>query len=87
MVVRTEKTNVPQRVIPSVSVDVIQVNRDPAGMRIALGPSTHFAMLATRFDQISTNAGRGSVIRPRPINFAIEPPLDEVAVLVFLLTT
>ena len=75
--VGTEEAKVFGPVIPCISVDMIDVNRDAPGMRITFVPSAHAALFAIRCDHVRSYVTGGLVkARCRAVDLTRKPAAD-----------
>lgn len=75
--VRAEEAKVFGPVVPCISVNVIDVNRDAPGVRITFVPSAHATHFSVRRDQVPSDVARRFVeTRGCAVNFSREPSTD-----------
>jgi hypothetical protein len=77
MMVGAKEPKVFRSVVPRISVDVIDMNRDAASMRVTFVPSAHAALFAVGRDHIRPDVTRRLVkTRCRPLDLTGKPSPD-----------
>lgn len=77
MMVGAQEPKVFRPVVPRVSVDMIDMNRDASRMRVAFVPSAHAALFAVRRDHVRLDVTRRFVkTRCRALDLAGKPSPD-----------
>lgn len=80
--VRAQEPKVFRPVVSGVSINVIDMNRDPTRMRIAFVPPAHAAFFAVGCDEVLLDVARRFVkTRFRAVNFAGKPSFDVLFIL------